>query len=155
MCGDGATLACSIRRRTPVVRSDVIGLPDLCQIRRRSKIYLEGPAPCPFNPWSFQFSMFFGNAILDRCRIEERAPHTSHTPSNFTPNLAPKSVQDRQKSHSKSIQNRILLLIPFFIQFWLIFYRFSTPNQPKIDQKFIIKSIQEPNSKNIKNVSKT
>ena len=55
------------------------------------------------------------------------------------PNLEPKSNQNRSKSHPRCIQNRILFLITFWIDFWWIFDGFSasksTKNQSKMNQK--------------------
>ena len=69
--------------------------------------------------------------------------------TNLPPHLGPKSFPNPSKSHPKSIQNRILFLIPFLIEFCKIFGRFSTPKSTKTQSKIDHKSIpttQQPKS---------
>ena len=146
-----STLACSILRRTPCgsASSDKTSW---C----RSKIFvkdLQGLRLCRRPPIHiFLKSIFFPSTP----KTSPRAPFFRfwcQLGSILTPNLDPKSLQNRSKSHPKSNQNHISCFIVFFlIDFWLIFCWFSTSKSTKNQQKNDQQITPTPQQQKIKKV---
>ena len=75
------------------------------------------------HPWQISrsglqlfFALFFLTSSWDRLFVK----FWSQLGPNLASNLSPKSFQNRSKRPPKSIPNRILFLICFFIDFWSI-----------------------------------